>query len=125
MARIEVQVVNAPVEVVRNVEPSLNESFLNEELRRDIRELPLAPPFDAFDHGLEVPLHVVDAARKSPRELKILRVLGEQRLKIASEGHVVADEDPVANGERKLHRFVMGVADAKHTKNFQLTRALA
>ena len=61
MLWVEVQFVNAAVQMVRDLQFRFDKRPVDEEFRRNVRELALALPFNGRHHRREVPLHVVDA----------------------------------------------------------------
>ena len=77
-----------------------------------IRERGVPDELDVPGERLEVPLHPVDTHGDGSDQAEAVRVLGEDRPEVATERHVVADENPVADTHRKAHTLVVGVADA-------------
>jgi len=77
--RVEVEAVDRAVEVVRDVDLRLYERAVDDELRRGVGELALAPAVDLLHHGLEVPLHLVHADADGLDQVEVLAVLREHR----------------------------------------------
>ena len=99
-------------QVLRHLQLGFDERPVDDQLCRDVGELRLPPQFDLLAHAVEIPLHLVHADRQRVLQREVLGVLGEHRLKVAGERHILADEHPVAYGHGQAHGFVVGVPDA-------------
>jgi len=107
VGRIEIQVMDAPIEMPRYVETTLHERPVDDHLRRDIRDLARSPGLDCPDHRLEVALHVVYARRQRTGELKILGVLRQERLEVAMNTMAKLPFElsvPISRARLKPHR---------------------
>lgn len=99
--------------MLRKVDIPLDKGLVDDELRRYVRELRLAPSRNLLRHRIEVPLHFRNADVERVDQVEILGVLGEHRREVTGECHVVAHEDAIADGHREPHGFVMGVSDTE------------
>jgi hypothetical protein len=66
-------------------ESALDERFVDDDLRGDVRQLASLPGFDLPSHWFEVSLHSINPDRDAVDERKRLRVLGEHRSKHAGD----------------------------------------
>src|SRR5208282_4989702 len=65
---VEIQVVNTAGQVLGKIQLALYKGPVDDQLRGLVREAGLLPGRDLFPHGLEVPLHAVDADREGVHE---------------------------------------------------------
>jgi hypothetical protein len=65
---IEIQIVHAASEMLRNFQLALHEGSVDDELRGLIRKAGPFPGLDLLPHRLEVPLHAVHADREDVHE---------------------------------------------------------
>ena len=68
---------HASGEVLRSLQSALDECLVDDDLRRDVRQLTSLPAFDLLSHGLKVPLHAIHANRDAIDQRKRLRVFSE------------------------------------------------
>ena len=74
--RVEVELVDAPGEVLGRIELAFDERPVNHELRPLVRQLLRLPGLDLPLHRLEVPLHAVDPDREGVTQAEALGVFG-------------------------------------------------
>jgi hypothetical protein len=76
---LEVKIMHRAGKMFGGFQPALDESFVDDHLRRDIRQFTSLPGLHLFSHRFEVPLHPVNTDRDAIDERERLRVLGEHR----------------------------------------------
>ena len=59
--RLEVQVVDRPGEVFGSFQFALDDRFIDDHVRRDVRQFASLPGFHLCSYGLEVVLHSINA----------------------------------------------------------------
>lgn len=75
--RFKVKSVNLGQQALRDIELTLNEGRVEDQLRPFIADLRLPPLLDLPLHGLEVALHPINANRDAVHQRKRLRVFRE------------------------------------------------
>ena len=81
--RFEVKVVDWPNQVPGHVQLVFNEGLVDDDLAGHIRQFGLSPGLHLFSHGLEIPLHAIDAHGDGVQQGERLRMLGKDRSKRA------------------------------------------
>jgi hypothetical protein len=71
---LEVQVMHAAGEVLWSFQSALDESLVDDYLGGDVRQLTSLPGLHLLSHGLEVPLHSINANRDAVDERERFRV---------------------------------------------------
>jgi len=77
--RLEVKVMDRPGKVFGRFEFAFNERFVDDNLRRDVRQFTSLPGFHLLPHRVEVSLHAIHADRDAINQRERFRVLGQDR----------------------------------------------
>jgi len=91
----EVIVVDSASQVLGHVQFTLNECLVDDDLGCHVRQVGLPPGLHLLSHGLEIPLHAIDANRDRVNERERLRVLREDRSKHAWDDCSESRQGPV------------------------------
>jgi hypothetical protein len=103
----EVEFVDAPSQVFRNIKLAFNESFIDDHLGSDIGEFSLAPCFDLLLHGTEISLHPIHADRDRVDQREGLRMLSKDWCKVAMNNMAKLPFElsvPISRARLKPHR---------------------
>src|SRR5579871_3710390 len=109
--RIEIQVVNAPSEVSRNIQLALDERLVDDHFGGYVGQFGLTPRLDLPAHGLEIPLHPIHTDGDRVDERERLRVLRKHRREVPAERHVRTNEHAISAGEGQAHRLIVRIAE--------------